>query len=558
MNKELYIDLMNIVLDAYSHEQIKLYIEDVIENSITEHGFPRLTANLGILIAHGRKTEMTSLFVEMMNLCCREILFCREKNGYTTGNDFSVKEIVFCVLEVEKANILPKDVTDNWRNMLSIIEPSKVYSEISPVPPKRVNNWAAFGACSEQIRKFAKIGDESAFIENQIKSQLFSFDENGMYRDPNEPMVYDMVTRLQLAVALYFGYDGESREELEDNLMKSADITLKMQSVTGEIPYGGRSNQFLHNETFYAALCEFYASQFRKKGDLNKAGCFKKAARVAAQSIIPWLNDEKKTHIKNYYATDSLYGCEDYAYYKKYMVTTASWLYLAYAMSEDIEESEEIQNNYICETTEYFHKVFIKHGDYFAEFDTQADEHYDATGLGRIHKKGVPSALCLSVPFSHHPNYIIHSENDGPLCICGGIKTDDGYIYSWDSSVTYKLIDKTISEKCVSAEFACVINNQTLFIEKYNISDNGIEIKLEGKGKLEISLPVFCFDGRDYTEIECEENYVIVKYKGYICKYASEKGNFKNTGRIYENRNGEYMAFKLSGKDDICLNIFLV
>ena len=73
MSKELYLDLMDVVLDAYSPEQIRLYIDDVIKNSITEHGFPRLTANLGILIAHGRKTELRDLFLEMMDLCCSEI-----------------------------------------------------------------------------------------------------------------------------------------------------------------------------------------------------------------------------------------------------------------------------------------------------------------------------------------------------------------------------------------------------------------------------------------------------------------------------------------------------
>lgn len=76
-----------------------------------------------------------------------------------------------------------------------------------------------------------------------------------MYRDPHEPIVYDMVTRLQLAMALYFGFEGECAKRLEEHLEKSADLTLKMQSITGEIPFGGRSNQFLHNETFYAALC---------------------------------------------------------------------------------------------------------------------------------------------------------------------------------------------------------------------------------------------------------------------------------------------------------------
>ena len=34
-------------------------------------------------------------------------------------------------------------------------------------------------------------------IKFEKENQLFSFDDNGMYRDPNEPMVYDFVTRLR-------------------------------------------------------------------------------------------------------------------------------------------------------------------------------------------------------------------------------------------------------------------------------------------------------------------------------------------------------------------------
>lgn len=167
------------------------------------------------------------------------------------------------MLEVERAGIFEKSVTDAWREELKKINPHTTYSVIASVPPKPIHNWAAFGAVSEQLRKYAGIGDESDFIENLIKSQFFSFDENGMYRDPNEPMVYDFVTRLQLALALYFGFDGESAEALEAEFLKATDITLDMQSVTGEIPFGGRSNQFLHNEAFYAALCEFYAFLFK-------------------------------------------------------------------------------------------------------------------------------------------------------------------------------------------------------------------------------------------------------------------------------------------------------
>ena len=78
-------------------------------------------------------------------------------------------------------------------------------------------------------------------------------------------MVYDFVTRLQFATALDLGYDGPSRAALEALMLKSADITLAMQSATGEIPFGGRSNQFLHNETFYAAPRRCSASPSRSR-----------------------------------------------------------------------------------------------------------------------------------------------------------------------------------------------------------------------------------------------------------------------------------------------------
>ena len=254
--KEIYINLMEKVLGAYKKEHIKEYVESVKINGLQEHGFPRLTANLGILIAYGKKHELKNEFLEMMDLCCKEIPIAKEKNGGNVGNDFAVKEIIFCLMEIEKSKVFGKEITDMWRAELAKIEPYKAYTVIADIPPKRIGNWAAFGAASEQLRKYAGVGDESEFIDNQIESQLFSFDHNGMYRDPNEPMVYDFVTRLQLCCALQFGYNGKHCNALKEWLMKAIDITLKMQSVTGEIPFGGRSNQFIHNEALLVSFLE--------------------------------------------------------------------------------------------------------------------------------------------------------------------------------------------------------------------------------------------------------------------------------------------------------------
>lgn len=557
MLKKEYIDIMDRVYDAYSNEQIENYIQTVKKDLISEHGFPRLTANLGILIANGKRTEYKDTFKEMMDLCCEQIPIAKTKHGFATGNDFSVKEIVFCLLEVEKANLFDKDITDNWRKMLVGINPYEAYSVIAPVPVKPVNNWAAFSAASEQLRKYAGLGDESAFIENQIKSQFFSFDENGMYRDPDEPMAYDTVTRLQLALALYFGFDGESRYALEQELMKSADITLKLQSVTGEIPFGGRSAQFLHNEAHFAALCEYYAGIFKRSGDLNKAGQFKNAARIATESVVSWLNDNKIYHIKNYYDNYSMYGCEIYAYFNKYMVTAASMFYSAYIMADD--DIEEIpcpatSENYVCQTSSYFHKTILKYNDWLAEFDTNADYHYDASGLGRLHKKSTPSALCLSVPFTDTPYFSLDIDNPSPFSICGGIKTDKGFVYGFEEGVKYTLISKEVADNFASVTFECKKDNAS-FCQSLTLFDDYAEITVEGDGNISLLFPAFDTDGESNTVITSNENRVTVSYKNSKCIYEAITGKIADRNEIYANRNGHYKAYELNGTNKITLKI---
>ena len=88
--KEKYIELMEKALSAYSDEHILRYFNDVKEKGLTEHGFPRLTANIGILIAHGRRKDLSPLFVEMMDVCCNMFL----RPYVKAANEFSIREIV--------------------------------------------------------------------------------------------------------------------------------------------------------------------------------------------------------------------------------------------------------------------------------------------------------------------------------------------------------------------------------------------------------------------------------------------------------------------------------
>ena len=221
MKKEKYIELMDKTLDAYTTEHIVRYFSDVKRDGITEHGFPRLTANIGILIAKGRRRTLLPLFTEMMDYCCE--FFTK---GIKAANDFSVKEIIFCLLELEAANIFPKEKTDEWRDLLAKIDNRKCYTQYAKTPDDIIYNWACFTGVSEQLRKYAGIADDSEFIDDQMASQLKFFDENGMYRDPHEPMVYDLVTRGLYAAALCFGYNGKYAEKMDSLLRQAGLMTL--------------------------------------------------------------------------------------------------------------------------------------------------------------------------------------------------------------------------------------------------------------------------------------------------------------------------------------------
>ena len=543
---------MELAVDAYTPEHIASYTRDVRENGLREHGYPRLTANIGILLAHGRHPERREIFEDMMELCCREILVARARTD-AAGNDFSVKEIVFCIEEVEKAGLFDPSVTDGWRNILAQIDPYAVYTCIASRPPERISNWAAFGAASEQTRRAAGIGDERDFIENQVLSQILSFDENGMYRDPNEPMVYDFVTRLQLAVCLAEGYDGTGKDELEDFFDRSAVPTLLMQSVSGEIPFGGRSNQFLHNETFYAALCEFYAVRYARRGEMHLAGQFKAAARLAVESLERWLNMEPVHHIKNRFPLDSRMGCEGYGYFDKYMVTMGSWAYLACRMADDsIPEvpCPAQTGGYVWETGGHFHKTFASCGGYFLEFEKNADPHYDSCGLGRLHRRGVPGELCLSVPFAKHPNYHIGEENPRALSLCSSKVTDGVRQYGADTAY------ETQFAEAAAERVTVVMKNALGLTEMYEAAETGIGITVTGAEEIAYEIPVFADSGEEKTTVTVSDDgkTLTVTHRGHRCTWITD-GQFEDTGEHFRNRNGEYRGYRASGKNTVNLTV---
>jgi len=546
--KERYLNLMEKTLSAYTDAHIIRYFEDVQQNGLKEHGFPRLTANIGILISNGRRKDLTTLFSEMMEFCCTTI------PARKAANDFSVRELVCCIWELEKNNTFPPETISRWKKYLATISPERCYSVYAETPTDRVWNWALFSGVSEFFRHRMLGGEVSEFIETQIASQLKWLDENGMYKDGqhevHNPMVYDLVPRGLFTALLFAGYRGKYYETIDNAIKTAGLLTLKMQSITGELAFGGRSNQFLHNEAWLAAIFEYEAVRYQKEGNYALAGKFKAAAIQALKPCERWLAKTPISHVKNRFPLDTKHGCEEYAYFDKYMITFASFLYMADMFSNDsIVPLEFDDSPMVWSTSKHFHKTFARAGGYSLEFDINADPHYDANGLGRIHKGNAPSSICLSMPFPAKPEYSLGGfENPCAFSICPAIKDEQGEWYCGaEYDVSYTLTDSRVGKEDCLVAFDCIFANGNKVRFVCSVHQNGVVIQAEGGMNQEVGicLPIFSFDGETYTRISERDNKIFVEYDGWVCAYETD--GFRCLEFDVANRNGIYKRYLASG-----------
>ncbi len=557
--KKDYIELMSRALTAYSDEHIRDYVDRVKTEGLSEHGFPRLIANLGVLITNGIRVDLLLLFVEMMDLCCDEIA-----RGTKAANEFSVRELVCCLLTVEQAELVDREKTDAWRASLARVTPEDCYNQVIDDAKARNRNWILFGAVSEYLRQYAGLADNQAYIDLCVEQQMQFLDENGMYCDRkgsevHQPMVYDMVSRGLFSVLFHFGYRGPHYEAVDAKLKKAALMMLEMQSVTGELPYGGRSNQFAHNEAWMATIFEYEANRYAKAGDMEMAKKFKTGAKLAIEAVRLWLDKEPIHHVKNRFPLDTNYGCEGYGYFDKYMITAASFLYTAYLICDDtIPAGEANTETCLGRTSHHFHKIYAKTKNYAVEFDTNPDPDYEMGGLGRVHRKGAPSAICLSLPcpVAAEAHYTVDREDAiaAALCLCRNV---DG---EWQAPIDteYEIVSTRTEKGLAMIRMDCRMRNDTtsgvLVTADYIVDDAGVDIVLQSKKPYGFMIPAFCFDGETETKLTIKDRSVFVDYEGYRCRYLTN-GTIVDTGKIACNRNGHYRVFVVTGEKSLRVHI---
>ena len=549
---------MEKALSAYSLEHITRYFNEVKDNGLREHGFPRLTANIGILISHGSRVDLLPLFLEMMEFCCKNIPTVK------AANDFSVREIISCLCEIEKSEVTDKETTERWRAYLKTIILHETYNVFAVTVTDTVRNWALFSAVSEYFRQTAGLADSSDFIDLQLKQQIQWLNEDGMYKDNSksdnhQPIMYDIVPRGLFSLLLDQGYRGKYYAEIDENLKKAALLTLGMQSPNGEMAFGGRSNQFLHNEAWMIAIFEYEAKRYYKEGNLPLASRFRAAAERALCVTESWLSTYPIRHIKNRFPTETKYGCETYAYFDKYMITVASNIYAAYQICDDsipFEKSLDLEPC-VAKTRENFHKLFLKCGGYGIEFDLDADSTYDANGLGRVHRIDAPSTICLSAPCPKTPKYKVDSKESFPFSLSSAVCDGGVWKIGADEESRYEILSTEEKDCSASAELLCRFDGGRIAREFYSVSWEGVRVSVRGDGEIGYALPAFSFDGEKHTEITVSDSTLTVVYEGWLCRYETD-GKIISLGKTARNRNGHYRTYLATGSNMLNIRIEII
>jgi len=568
VTKRSYIDILEKCLDAYSFRDLESRLPKTKDGMVDDlQAISRITCALGVMLAHGRKKEYKSLWVKMMDACCND--FYRRMPPNTL--DFAVKEIMLSY-KAMKDHVDEKKKSE-WLENLAKIDPYRNYSNVlrEDTEADRLYNWNVYNMAGEYLRETEGLTDTSGYFEKHWSHQLNYFDKNGMYMDPNNPILYDLTTRCHAQFITGFGYRGKYFEAIDTNLRRAGLYTLFMQSANFELPFGGRSNQYIFNEALIAANCEYEAARYAGEGDASTAGMFKRAGHLALKAMLRWLEEIPPRHIKNLYPVDSKFGTENYGYYDKYMMTAGSFIYIAYLFADDsIEEfpCPAETGGYFLQTSEEFHKIFANCNGQSIQIDTKADPDYDATGLGRYHKYLIPSEMALSIPFTATPHYFLpESLSKENISLCTGWEDETGNIIALSdlhddirSDITIKGIERNKIEFDLLYSGAS-IKGCSCIKESYLLSVDGLCITSvilnPSSEQIYFYVPIFITNGKDITNININNNTITVvmdKFKYII----SSNGIYQMDKSRYGNRNGEYgLALFKRNRSEITIKLSL-
>ncbi|HZZ42866.1 MAG TPA: hypothetical protein VFE58_08000 [Tepidisphaeraceae bacterium] len=442
-------------------------------------------------------------------------------------------------------NQVSREVAADWEGKLRGLVPEKVYRDVSGG-----GNWNLVNVSGELMRRKdglvnpAELEGQSAYIERSITKQRRSFTKYGMYRDPNSPMAYDAFPRLWLEDMMADGaYDGPQAEAVNEFLRLGGISTLMLLSPSGEWATGGRSANHQWNEAAVAVICECNAAYWKKHGNDEVAGTFKRAAHLCLESLRRWQRPSGELWIvKNYADPASRFGFEGYSFNSQYNLLPMAMLAIAYERADDaiVETAKPGEmNSYVFDVREIFHKVVACVEGNYVEIETAADPHYNSTGLQRVQKSGVALSPLTDSVAEHRAYEGAGAEVTGGLT--PGIQWQEKVGGRWYSLADFmsdrdgvdpkdpptevsgeaKFLPQTmavrVGQRGFELKYELKGEGSRPVTEDYSISKDAVEVSSEVGGEVagaRVALPVMVSDGVHATKVEIDGAKVRVERVG--------------------------------------------
>jgi hypothetical protein len=537
---------------------------------------PRFVSSAAILLHYGYINDLEPLVIRAMTYSCNRLA---EAKG--DSPDFWMRELTTAYTCLKP--LVDEHIWKEWENLLKKVEPEKNYKVVDTTGENlgKLHNWAVYSSGGEFVREAAGLTssannflDGSEFFDKYMAPQMAHFTKEGMYRDPNDPITYDITTRLQIANALAYGYGGPLKNQLNELLRRGGLTMLFFVSPDGFAPYGGRSGQFQFQEGIIAALSELEARRY-KNTNIELAGAFKRQAHLSVLSMRRWIMDmEPLRHIKNGFKPETLHGTDGYGKYSVYALYCSSVLGLAALYADDeIKEFPTFseKGGYILELFPAFHKIFASVKDSQIEIDTKGTVNHEPLGLGRFQVKGVPVELGLSMPFVKEPNYRVPNslkavENYaiGPIWFSGGQRYS---LSNLSSTPEYNMVRHQENTDTVTFELdyriqvpalTKVRQHYKLFSQNLIISTS-VEDPLNSTDSLYFTVPLLVSNGISDSNIQESGGKVRVNYEGHdFTVHLDHESSYILGEELFANRNGIYrnlIIYKLGNEMQIHLEL---
>lgn len=549
ITRDFYLDLAErIVRTAMAWQSEDGLIIDPTTGDEPATATARFVGALGLLIGAGRCSDLLAVCTRSMDCCCEALATGLSKGQPTRGPEFFTKELVFAYRALKGK--VSSARCRQWTDWLTGYDPWQTYSSVRD---RATHNWPVYAITGEFLKQVEGLGDARGFAEDLLADQRPNFTEFGMYRDPNDPITYDLTVRQQLGLMLFHGYEGRHKDWVNDVVRKGGLATLLSQSVTGQAPFGGRSSQFHIQEGMIACICEMEARRYADLGKGAVAGAFKRAARRAALSTTRWILEMSPFRATKQGFAPALRHGVDSGEYSSYGLLAASLFATAWHLAEeDIAEclTPAETGGFVLNLWPAFHKVFASCGGYHVEIDTRADLNKDATGLGRLHRLGAPPELALSMPISVNPGYTLATGHPQHALALGPAWEDPSGKQWRLAQFSAEIVEVNVNVMCEDSqhvEFEVIyegdLGGVTRVVEHYALGEDGWHYTANlfpVPASQWLSIPLLQTDGESPAnfrvwpggfEVSCTNHVYTVNREGAGAEVAA--GHFANRNGIY-------------------------